>query len=146
MSDNKHDAIMDWLWQNEDVKRLYFNFSDTQTGNIVVATNSGNYVMKRYLDGSSMRAYDFAMIQYKPLNTVDVNSTENAETMFDAEQLMEWVDEQEQKHNYPRFENCTITKVENLHNMPQISGIDDTVAKYRFSCRVTYLQKPKRTV
>ena len=140
MSDNKHDALIDWLFQNEAVKRLYFNFSDTQNGNIVIATNSGNYVMKRYTDGSSLRAYDFALIQYKPLNTIDVNSNENAVIMFDAEQLMEWIDEQEEHKNYPVFPGCTVTKVENLQNMPSVAGMNDTEAKYLFSCRITYLQ------
>ena len=141
MSDNKHDALMEWLFSNESIRRLYFNFSDTQNGNVVVATNSGNYVMKRFVDGSSIRAYDFAMIQYKPLNTVDVNSNENAEIMFDAEQLMDWIDEQEKNRTYPHFQGCTVMKVENLQNMPSVAGMNDTEAKYLFSCRITYLQR-----
>ena len=143
MFDNKHDILINWLFQNEAIKRLYFNFSDTGNGNVVVATNSGNYVLKRYTDGSSMRAYDFALIQYKPLNTVDVNSNENAEIMFDAEQLMKWIDEQEEKKNYPFFPGCVVTKIENLQNMPSVAGMNDTEAKYLFSCRITYLQKTK---
>ena len=140
MADNKHDAIMDWLFRNENIRRLYFNFSDTQNGNVVVATNSGNYVMKKFIDGSSIRAYDFALIQYKPLNTVDVNSNENAEVMFDAQQLMDWIDEQEKNRTYPIFKGCTVMKVENLQNMPSVAGMNDTEAKYLFSCRITYLQ------
>ena len=138
--DNKHDAVMQWLFQNDDVKRLYFNFSDTRDSNVVIATSSGNRTLKTYMDGSEMRAYDFAIIQYKRLNTVDVNSTENAEIMFDVEKLMEWVDEQENRKNYPNFAGCFVTKVENLHNMPSVAGMDDTEAKYMFSCRITYLQ------
>lgn len=141
MSDNKHDALMDWLFRNESIRRLYFNFSDTQNGNVVVATNSGNYVIKRFVDGSSVRAYDFALIQYKPLNTVDVNSNENAEVMFDAEQLMDWIDEQEKNRMYPHFDGCVVMKVENLQNMPSVAGMNDTEAKYLFSCRITYLQQ-----
>ena len=141
--DNKHDAVMQWLFQNEDVKRLYFNFSDAQNGNVVIATANGNARLKSYLDGSELKAYDFALIQYKPLNTVDVNSNENTEIMFDAEHLMEWINEQENRKNYPVFPGCFVTKVENLHNMPSVAGMNDTEAKYLFSCRITYLQ-PKR--
>lgn len=141
--DNKHDAVMRWLFQNEAIKRLYFNFSDTQNGNVEIATSSGNAKLKTYADGSMMKAYDFALIQYKPINTVDVNSNENAEIMFDAEQLMEWLEEQEMRKNYPIFPGCFVTKVENLQNMPSVAGMNDTEAKYLFSCRITYLQ-PKR--
>ena len=139
--DNKHDAVWNWLYQNEQIKRLYFNFSDTETGNTVIATDGGNNKLKEYTDGSILRAYDFALIQYLPLNTVDVNSNENAEVMFDAEQLMEWIDEQNEKRNFPIFKGCTVTKVENLQNMPNVAGMDDTRAKYLFSCRITYLQR-----
>ena len=143
MSDNKHDIVIQWLFQNDDIKRLYFNFSDTTNGTVTIATSSGNRNLKTYADGSEMKAYDFALIQYKPLNTVDVNSNENAEIMFDAEKLMEWLDEQEKKKNYPYFQGCFVTKVENLQNMPSVAGMNDTEAKYLFSCRITYLQ-PKR--
>ena len=141
--DNKHKAVWNWLFQNEQVKRLFFNFSDTRDGNVTIATSSGNRKLKTYADGSEIRAYDFSLIQYKPLNTVDVNSDENTEIMFDAEQLMEWLDEQEKKKNYPIFPGCFVTKVENLQNMPTVAGMNDTEAKYLFSCRITYLQ-PKR--
>ena len=88
-----------------------------------------------------LRAYDFSLIQYKPLNTVDVNSDENTDIMFDAEKLMEWIDEQEAKKNYPVFPGCFVTKVENLQNMPSVAGMDDNHTKYLFSCRITYLQR-----
>ena len=140
--DNKHTAIWNWLYENEQIKRLYFNFSDVQTGNTVIATSPGRTI-KTYADGSKMMAYDFAMIQYLNLNTVDVNSEENAETMFDAEQLMEWIEEQDRIKNYPVFRNGFVTKVENLQTVPTVAGMDDTRAKYLFSCRITYLQKNK---
>lgn len=142
-NDNKHLAVWEWLFQNEEIKRLYFNFSDTQNGNITIATSPANSALKTYTNGDKLKAYDFSLIQYKPMNTVDVNSEENAEIMFDAEKLMDWIDEQERVKNYPRFRGCPVQKVENMPNMPSIAGMDDTVAKYLFSCRITYLE-PKR--
>ena len=139
-NDNKHKAVWDWLFQNEEIKRLYFNFSDTQNGNITIATSPANAALKNYTNGDKLKAYDFSLIQYKPMNTVDVNSEENAEIMFDAEKLMDWIDEQERVKNYPRFYGCFVQKVENMPNMPSIAGLDDTVAKYLFSCRITYLE------
>ena len=141
--ENKHLAVWDWLMQNEDIKRLYFNFSDTRNGNITIATSPAPASLMTYLNGDKLKAYDFALIQYKPLNTVDVNSEENAEIMFDAEQLMEWIDEQERKKNYPYFPGCAVQKVENMPNMPSIAGMDDQIAKYLFSCRITYLEAAK---
>ena len=142
--DNKHKAVWNWLYQNEDVKRLYFNFSDVQTGNTTIATSTGNADLKKYLDGTALKAYDFSLIQYQTLNTVDVNSDENADTMFDTERLMAWIEEQERIKNYPVFPGCFVTKVENLQNMPSVAGMDDARAKYLFSCRITYLEKAKQ--
>ena len=142
-ADNKNDAVWKWLFQNEQIKRLYFNFSDTENGNVVIATTAGNNALKTYVDGSKLKAYDFSLIQYLPLNTVDVNSNENAEIMFDAEQLMGWVEEQNKIRNFPYFPNNSVTKVENLHNMPNVAGMDDTKAKYLFGVRITYLERAK---
>ncbi len=143
LNDNKHLAVWEWLMQNEDIKRLYFNFSDTQNGNITIATSPANAALKKYVNGDKLKAYDFSLIQYKPLNTVDVNSEENAEIMFDAEQLMDWIDEQERRKNYPYFRGCAVQKVESLPNMPSIAGMNDQIAKYLFSCRITYLEPHK---
>ena len=141
--ENKHKAVWNWLYQNEDIKRLYFNFSDIQNGNVAIATSPANAALKTYINGDKLKAYDFALIQYKPLNTVDVNSDENADIMFDAEQLMDWIDEQEKRKNYPVFPGCFVQKVENLPNMPSVAGMDDIHTKYLFNCRITYLE-PKR--
>lgn len=142
MIESKSKAVWDWFYGNEEISRLYFNFSDVQLNNTVITTETSDNAVKEFIDGTKEKVFDFAVVQYKELNTVDVNSSENAEVLTDAETLMNWIDEQESKRNYPKFPpNCVITKVENLQNMPSVSGMDDIYVKYLFSCRINYIER-----
>lgn len=144
MSDNKSKAVWDWLYGNEEISALFFNFSTTGEMDTVIAPIVSDYAIKKYIDGSSNRQYDFAIIQYRKYTSEVPNVTENVETVFDVEKVMEWIEAQNRKRNFPKFpDGCIVTKVENLQDMPEVAGINDTNAKYMFSCRIRYTQRPK---
>lgn len=139
--DNRHKAVWDWMYQCQDIPRLFFNFGKSENGNTVVDTIASEKVIKKYVGGSSMRAYDFAVIQYKPANVETPNNPENAAVIFDVEAVMRWVETQNKQRNFPVFpDNCTIQRIENLANMPTVAGQDELGAKYMFAVRITYLQ------
>lgn len=140
MSQDKHLAVWEWLYKNEQISRLYYNFSDSGMDNTVLITLGDNRI-RRYIDGSEMRQYDFSIAQYKEMNATEPNSDENVSVMIDAGKVMQWIEEQEKLHNYPNFpDGCIITKVEPLQAMPSVAGMDEMEAKYLFSCRITYYQ------
>lgn len=142
MTDNKHQAVWDWLYSCPAVKDLFFNFGVAQNDNTIVGTQAAESIIKTYLGGATVREYDFAIIQFKPANTETPNSAENAEILFDTEAVMRWVDEQAKQRNFPAFPaNCEIQSIKNLHNMPFVAGQDETGAKYMFTVRITYLEK-----
>ena len=75
--DNKHLAMWNWLYQNENISDLFFNFSTDKNGATVIATGSGDTVVKQYMGNSSLRNYDFSIIQFKPVNAEIPNNSEN---------------------------------------------------------------------
>lgn len=141
--DNKHKAIWDWLFANDEISALFFNFSTTEENDTTIAPIVSEKKIKEYIDGSALCCYDFAIIQYRTFNSEVPNVTENTETIFDVEKVMTWIEKQNKIRNFPKFPNgCIVTKVENLQDMPEVAGINDTQAKYMFSCRVSYIQRP----
>ena len=61
-----------------------------------------------------------------------------------AQALMDWIEEQNRKENFPEFpENCQIKKIETLQNMPNLSGIngEQSLARYMIQGRVLYFEK-----
>ena len=139
--DNKHLAMWNWLYQNKNISDLFFNFSTDKNGATVIATGSGDTVVKQYMGNSSLRNYDFSIIQFKPVNSEIPNNSENATIMFDVEAVMDWIKKQNEDRNFPEFpSNCMIQKIEVLNNMPSVAGQDQAGAKYMFQCRVVYTQ------
>lgn len=142
MAENKHSAMWDWVYSCSELSDLFFAFSQNLNGSAVLVPMAKERIVKEYLDGSSIRNYDFSLVLYKPANAEVPNSTENVDIMVDVEKVMGWVDEQNKNRNFPIFpDGCTVQKVENLQNMPTIAGMDETGAKFMFACKVIYKQE-----
>ena len=140
--DNKNQAVWEWLFTCSEISDLFFNFGASANGNTIVGTTAAERVVKAFINGSSVRQYDFAIIQFKPANTQTPNNTENVTIMFDVEAVMQWVDTQAIARNFPAFpSDCQIQKIENLNNMPVVAGQDELGAKYMFTVRITYLER-----
>ena len=140
-TDNRHLAVWNWLYENEDIKALFFNFGRADSGDVILATSAADELDKYYIDGSSLRHYDFSIIQYMPMNQDVANNTENVEVIFDSEKLINWVKEQNRARNFPEFpDDCFIQNIKVLQNVPTANQSNDTEAKYIFSCRIQYLQ------
>ena len=140
--DNKHQAVWDWLYQNEDISALFFNFSTTEDGDTTIAPIVSDNAIKTFIDGTEIKQYDFSIIQYRQFNAQVPNSNENVSVIFDTENLMAWVKEQNKLRNFPVFpENCTITRIIVLQDMPQATGINETDAQYMFSVRIEYIER-----
>ena len=140
--DNKHEAVWDWLYTCTEILNLFFNFGEAANGNTIAGTTVSDRAIKQYVDGTAVKQYDFAVTQFKPVNSQTPNNDENAQTLFDVEDVMRWVDTQNEARNYPDFpEGCQITKIENLYNMPAVAGQDELGAKYMFMVRINYIEK-----
>lgn len=138
---NKHEVMFNYIQQCEQVKDLFFNFSTSENGDTVIATSSNEFVVQEYIDKSKLRWYDFSIIQFKPLST-DPNDDTNTDIMFDVEQVMAWIETQEDAGNYPDFgDKCEIQEISVLQDIPTVAGQDQSGAKYMFSCRIEYLER-----
>lgn len=117
---------------------LHVNFTPESEGSVAFITNYSGNVLKRFIRGAR-KEYGFSIILTKPYSvaTDDVN----LEAMNFTQAFMDWVDEQNRKKNYPAFpENCRISRMENLQNMPNLASVnpENGFARYMVQCRVIY--------
>ena len=138
IQENRNEELLRWLAGSPFVTDLYFNFSPAEAGVTSVAPVSGERVLKHYIDGTALMCYEFGVVQYKPVNMDIPNNTDNAEALYDVELFMDWVKEQNTLRNFPYFAGCSVQRVEVLNNLPFSAGTDNEVAKYMYTCRVTY--------
>lgn len=137
--ENYNTAMLEYLSQYPELKGyLYFNSSTETQNNTSIQTTYGTAWIKRYQRGHGIKSYDFAIVfmGQQDSGTSDINALQ----MFDVDKFMFWIDEQNEKKNFPNFGNAKILSIENLQNQPNFAGINEAgnVAKYIFQVRVKY--------
>lgn len=123
---------------------LNYNFSSESPDAIGFLTNYSDKVLKRYIRVGADKAYGFSVLVTKEYSTYCDDL--NLEAMNFVQKIMDWVDEQNRNRNYPDFgERCTIKKIENLQNMPNLAEAnpEEGYARYMFQCRVIYYEKER---
>ena len=89
--------------------------------------------------GDEQKAYGFSIIIVKAYSSGQDDL--NLEAMNFAQAFMDWLEDQDRQKNYPDFgEKCRIQKMENLQNMPNLSGVNyqEGLARYMIQARIVY--------
>lgn len=139
---SKHDAVKAYFEPKiEELagSMLNFNFSPESPDKFSFITNYSDKVRKSYITGDKEKEYGFSIIIVKPYSSDEDDL--NIEAMNFAQAFMDWLDEQSDKGEYPDFgEKCTIEKMENLQNMPNLSGVnyEAGLARYMIQARIIY--------
>lgn len=139
----KHDAMMDYFRPAiEELAQEFirFNFSPESEDTIGFVTNYSDKQIKKYFGGAE-KEYGFSIIVVKAYSTNDDDL--NLEAMNFAQGFMDWLQKQNKAKNFPDFgKNCKIRKMENLQNMPNLSGVnaEEGLARYMLQCRIVYYE------
>jgi len=153
---DKNKAIVDYLLTCSTVysSSLYFNFinakDDTKQ---VIAEASDTYTNRNYIDGSVLKQYQCKLVNFKSLSTKPVvkqsgYADENITDLETIQQIVDWINEQNDLNNYPDFgDNCIVEKIQTTANNPVLDGIDASttpaLVKYSITIQVDYLDKSK---
>lgn len=139
---SKHDAVKAYFEPKiEELAGniLNFNYSPESMESIGLITNYSDKELKKYITGMVEKEYGFTIIIVKAYSSYSDDL--NLSAMNFAQAFMDWLDEQDRKKEYPDFGNCcTVTKMETLQNMPNLSGInpEEGLARYQIQCRIIY--------
>lgn len=123
---------------------LNFNFSPEAPESISLITNYSDKIRKRYITGDCEKEYGFSIIIVKPYSS-DQDDL-NLEAMNFAQAFMDWLDEQNKERKFPDFgKNCTVERIENLQNMPNLSGVNykEGLARYMIQAKIIYKERKK---
>lgn len=160
MGVNKEQAVIDFICNCPEIQAhpLFFNFINAKPDNKQIITSGNDRNMQKpYIDGSVLKRYTFTIIDFRSVTyqaivkssealTPPVN--ENVEEYVDIQNIIDWVDEQEDARNYPNFGNdCQIEEMKVLTDNPVLNGTDTQVkpalAKYSFSIQIDYIDNSK---
>lgn len=152
---NKNEAVIEYLMKCPIIENnpLFFNFADVESGNNHFITESDK-TRHKYIDGSVLKQYTFTIACYKAVSHIAIMGTEdfndeNIENMAIVQSILDWIDAQEDLHNYPDFgEECEIDSIATLTSDPDLDGIDTSVnppiARYSVGVKIQYIDKSKQ--
>ena len=153
---DKNKAIIDFLLTCDYLKDnpLFFNFGEAKSDNKQIVTLANDIrVNTPFIDGSVRKRYTFTILDYKSVAYKAIPrregaTDENLENAFEAQQVIDWVTEQAELHNYPDFgEDCKIDDMVVITDQPNMNGVDRAVtpalAKYSVSIRIDYIDYSK---
>jgi len=132
---------------------LYFNFAEEDADNIHFVAEANPNSVRTFVDGSVLRQYSFSIINYKsvahnPLIDKEGFIDENMEDLAQVQSIIDWIEEQEELHNYPDFgANTSIDKMWCVTDDPNLHGVDISknppLAKYSILIKIEYLDTSK---
>lgn len=153
---DKNKAIVDFLLGCSYISDnpLFYGFGEVESDNKQLVTIANDTsVNVPFIDGSIRKRYTFTIIDYKAvafraISTREGASDENLENALEAQQIIDWVEEQADARNFPDFgDDCTIDSMKVVTDQPNANGVDRAVtpalAKYSVSIRIDYIDYSK---
>lgn len=153
---DKNQAVIDFLITCPYIRDnpLFFNFLNAKDDNKqLVVTGNEKSMNVKYIDGSEKKRFTFTIIDYKSIAYQAVVKqagyvNENVQEVFETQELIDWIADQNDSHNYPNFgQDCIIEEMRTLTDNPNLNGVDTSVspalAKYSISIQIDYVDISK---
>lgn len=138
MASNKHRAVWDWLQSCPLIGDLFFNAMAEKVGGTCLVPSDQK--IEEYIDGSEKHNYNCALTRFQAFSG-DPNDMENITAVTDLEELGDWVKEQVQDGNLPKFPDSM--QITDIRVLPNESGYmvaqDFTQAKYMIQFQIEYI-------
>ena len=152
---DKNKAILDFISTYPDiaVSPIFVNFMNAKDNDVQFVTASNDTALnRRFIDGSVMKQYTFSLIITKSMTDMaiakDNINNENIDDIADIQKVMDWVNEQGERYNFPNFgEDCVIEEMHTTAENPSIDGINTesspALALYSMEIRIDYIDYSK---
>lgn len=143
---DKFKAIIDFVRTCPLVgEKMYFNFVDETNadGNTSLLTDGYGQLVKKYVDGESLKKMQCVIRQVKTLSRHS-NTSENVEQMQIVQQFLDWINDQGRKMNFPDFgAKCKVQGMGTPDGVdyPILAGVYEGTALYSFPFEILYTER-----
>ena len=137
---NKYNAITEWLSTYPSIYEwVYFNASQMVQNNTSVNSVSSERKVEEFIDGSYMSELYFSITMIKGYDVE--TSTTNLDAMNEIENLMVWVDNDDNISSINFGDDINILDLDVVELTPTITvDKEQNLAKYQFRAKITYIQ------
>lgn len=139
---SKYQGLADWFAANYSPLNgwIYFNSNIMEDGSVSILPLESEKALTGFNDGAKEVQFLFAIAMIK--NYDNEMSTVNADAMEEADDFIEWIEEQNAVENFPDLgENKIVIEVTPLDSVPSTSvDPEQNIAKIQFNCSITFLE------
>ena len=137
---NKYNAITEWCATYPSIYEwVYFNASQMVQNNTSVNSVSSERKIEQFIDGSYMSELYFSITMIKGYDVE--TSTTNLDAMNEIENLMAWVDNDDNMSYLNFGDDVNILDLDVVELTPTITvDKEQNLAKYQFRAKITYIQ------
>lgn len=165
---DKNQAIIEYLITCPKIYNspLYFNLINAKDNNVQIITTSEDVTMRKpYITGEIPKKYTFNLVTFKSITDLavvkefstststsdyddDDYTNENVYDLADVQALLDWLQEQEDLHNYPDFgKDCYVDSLQTTTDEPRFEGINTELtpplAMYSIAIVINYIDTSK---
>ena len=153
---DKNQLMVEFLQTCPTIKDnpLFFNFGNVEDNAHQLTIISDDVaVQKPYIDGSVLKRYTCSIDSFKSVACIPIlpgsNTDENIEDFAEVQGLLDWINEQNDLSNFPKFGDKTeIEEMKTLTAKPQLIGVESSLnppmAIYRITIQIDYIDNTKR--
>lgn len=138
--EGKTEALTEWAkgWPGIG-GYLKLNAISSESGDASIDTVYNDAKVQEYIDGRALREFTFALVLMADWS--DGFDSVNAEANRLGESWIDWVDDQF-PGNLPNWPDALIQSIESIYNVPSLAAVyqDDSLAKYMFQAKITYIE------
>jgi len=152
---DKNKAVLSFLATYPDIQSnpIFINFVNAKNDTIQFLTEDNDKRLnKPFIDGSVRKSYTLHMVISKSITDMaiakDILTNENLDDLADIQEIMDWINEQGEAHNFPNFgEDCVIEEMVTTAENPSVDGINTAItpalALYSMEIRIDYIDYTK---
>jgi hypothetical protein len=144
---DKNAVMIEYIKQCPEIDRLFFISAEVKDGTQSFFPISNDRQVKKYIDGSRLKYYDFALFEFMggntdPLPTDGAETHENVQNYQKMQAVIDWVGEQQEAGNFPNFgENTETQDIYSMTCNPTLAGIEkEKIFRYMIQIRIEYLE------
>ncbi|MDR1940033.1 MAG: hypothetical protein LBQ40_04480 [Clostridiales bacterium] len=147
MGVDKNAVMIEYLKQCPKIDRLFFISSEVKDGTQNFVPISNERVIRQYIDGSKLKYYDFAIVEFvggsvAPLPLTGAENHENVKNYGQLQSLIDWVSAQSKARNFPDFgEYNEVQDIYSVTSNPTLSGREnEKIFRYMIQIRIEYIE------
>lgn len=152
---DKNQLMVEFLQTCPTIKEnpLFFNFGNVEDNAHQITINSDDVALQKpYIDGSVLKRYTCSIDSFKSVSCIPIlvgNADENIEDFAEVQQLLDWINDQGESFNFPKFgDDIDIEEMKTLTTKPQLLGVESSLnppmAIYRIIIQIDYIDNTKR--